>query len=271
MGMKWEKEAEELLRRVPFFVRKRVKRAVEEYVSRKGRGRVTARDLLEAKEALRDRASKVEEGFAVEDCFGCDNAVISSDALPSQVEEVLGRAGLTEFLQKKAGEELKHHHQFRVVFSCCPNACSQGQIRDVAFIGRVEPVVQGPCSRCGACEEACEEGAIRLTDSGPQIDPTKCLGCGACIKVCPEGTIREGQKGYRLLVGGKLGRHPRLATELLPLVPKEEVLRVVEALVNLYKELNEKGERLGTVIQRVGWQKFCESFKDRLQQGGEVR
>jgi len=37
-GMKREKDAEELLQRVPFFVRKRVKRAVEEYVSRKGGG-----------------------------------------------------------------------------------------------------------------------------------------------------------------------------------------------------------------------------------------
>ncbi|RLA85908.1 MAG: hypothetical protein DRG31_01730 [Deltaproteobacteria bacterium] len=125
---------------------------------------------MEAKEALRERASRVEEGFAVEDCFGCDNAVISSDALPSRVEEVLRRAGLTEFLREKAGEELKYHHQFRVVFSGCPNACSQGQKQDVALIGRVEPVMQGSCSGCGACEMACEEGAIRLTDSHEDED-----------------------------------------------------------------------------------------------------
>lgn len=53
----------------------------------------------------------------------------------------------------------------------------------------LNPVVnQDNCIACGSCVEACNYGAIELTDAA-FIDDTKCVGCAACVAVCPVGTI----------------------------------------------------------------------------------
>uniref|UniRef100_A0A7V6CDC6 4Fe-4S ferredoxin-type domain-containing protein n=1 Tax=Thermodesulfobacterium geofontis TaxID=1295609 RepID=A0A7V6CDC6_9BACT len=60
----------------------------------------------------------------------------------------------------------------------------------------------------------CEKHAIELTEFGPLIKEELCVGCGSCIKICPESALYEEFKGYKVYLGGKLGRHPRLATFL---------------------------------------------------------
>ncbi|RUM47406.1 MAG: cobalamin biosynthesis protein CobQ [Hyperthermus sp.] len=55
------------------------------------------------------------------------------------------------------------------------------------------------CTRCGACAEVCDTGALVLTrDKTPYIIPRLCSGCRACYFVCPEKAIIEGQRiiGY---------------------------------------------------------------------------
>lgn len=47
---------------------------------------------------------------------------------------------------------------------------------------------------CRACEEACDERAIRfklMTEgrSLPLVDETGCTGCGACAQICPNQSI----------------------------------------------------------------------------------
>jgi len=256
--MRWEPEAEALLKRVPFFVRGRVKKKVEEFVRSRGKDVVTAEEMLAAREALREKTASVEEGFAVEGCFGstgCPNAVTNSSALLDRLEEVLRQEDLTGFLRQKVKGPLKHHHQFRVALSECPNACSQVQIRDFALIGQVEiKTFPERCTFCGECEQTCEEGAISLTGEGPRLDEERCLRCGACLKGCAEEALVPGRKGYRILIGGKLGRHPRLATELVPLASAEEVLEWLRRVLVFYKRHNRAGERLGNIIERLGWE-----------------
>ena len=43
---------------------------------------------------------------------------------------------------------------------------------------------EGRCIACGACVEACPEGAISLTETGPGPDAGACARCGACAAVC---------------------------------------------------------------------------------------
>ena len=262
--MRWEKEAEALLKKVPFFVRGRVKKRVEDFVRARGKDVVTKEELLRAKRALRDKEAQVEEGFSVEGCFGasgCPNAVTSSLTLLEKIEDLLRRAEITAFLRAQVGGPLKHHHQFRVALSECPNACSQVQIRDVALIGRVELGLSPErCQFCGECERVCEEGAISLTEAGPRLDEEKCLGCGACVRVCPEGALFAARKGYRVLLGGKLGRHPRLAREIIPLAREDEVLALLEKVLSFYRKHAQHGERLGAVFDRLGWDKAFEEI-----------
>ena len=263
--MRWEKEAETLLKRIPFFVRGRVKKRVEAFVRERGKNVVTKEELLLAKKALREKEARVEEGFSVEGCFGatgCPNAVTSSLEMLAKIEELLKEAGLTEFLRQKVKGPLKHHHQFRVALSECPNACSQVQIKDVALIGRIKLGLEPEkCVFCGECEKVCEERALVLSESGPVLNEDKCVGCGACIKICPEGALLELKRGYRVLLGGKLGRHPRLAQEILPLASEEEVLALLKKVVSFYQKHNQQGERLGALFERLGWEKAFEELK----------
>ena len=133
---------------------------------------------------------------------------------------------------------MKFHHEFRVSVSDCPNACSRPQIADLSILGARRPQVGAePCSGCRACVEACREGAVVVTDDDPHpvIDYEKCLRCGQCLEVCPTGTLEESGCGYRVQVGGRLGRRPQLARELPGIFSASEVLELAAAFVEHYR------------------------------------
>ena len=109
-----------------------------------------------------------------------------------------------------------------------------------------------PCSQCGACVQVCREDAISLEDGGPVLDLSRCLSCGQCITSCPTGTLQEKEKGYRILVGGKLGRHPKLAEELPGIYNREEALRMVNRCLDFYQKHCTRGERLGEILEKTG-------------------
>lgn len=46
------------------------------------------------------------------------------------------------------------------------------------------------CTGCGACVQACPQGAISLVDGVAQIDSSLCTECQACVNACPKGAIR---------------------------------------------------------------------------------
>lgn len=50
-------------------------------------------------------------------------------------------------------------------------------------------VNQELCSGCGACESACDNGAIRMNDGLAVIDQEKCTSCRVCMDVCPSGAL----------------------------------------------------------------------------------
>lgn len=42
------------------------------------------------------------------------------------------------------------------------------------------------CLGLGSCAHACPEGAIKMIDGLPQINPRKCTACGLCTDICPQ-------------------------------------------------------------------------------------
>ena len=46
------------------------------------------------------------------------------------------------------------------------------------------------CVACGACVDACPNGAITVDDIAV-IDASKCTDCGACIDACPSEAIEN--------------------------------------------------------------------------------
>lgn len=45
------------------------------------------------------------------------------------------------------------------------------------------------CGSCLACADACREGAIEKTRSGPLFRRERCTRCGACVRACPNGAL----------------------------------------------------------------------------------
>jgi len=253
--MRWSKEAEEAVSRVPFFVRKRVKKRVEEEAARCGAMEVGLDHVKTCQKRFLNQMEEEVKGYQVETCFGptgCPNRAVTWD-ISKTIEDLLKKRNMKVFLKEKVQGPLKLHHEFRVSVSDCPNACSRPQISDLGLIGACRPAVSDEsCSQCGACVEACREGAITLKDEGPEIDFAKCLSCGKCISSCPTGTLRKGAEGYRIQVGGKLGRHPRLAAELLGIYDREEALRLVNRCLDHYQKYCARGERFGEILERTG-------------------
>jgi anaerobic sulfite reductase subunit C len=253
--MKWMPEAEEAIKKVPFFVRKRVRARVEKEAKEAGKPAVSIADVKATQTRYLNSMSSEIKGYQIETCFGpsgCPNRAIISDQLIAQIETDVEKEDLLGFLEQSVQGDLKFHHEFRITLADCPNACSQPQIKDIGIIGACAPVVtEEPCSMCEACVEACKEDAILLDPekNGPVIDNLRCLKCGKCMPVCTTGTLVEGQKGYRVQLGGKLGRHPQLAKELPGVYSEEQVLQIIQDCIRYYKQHSRNGKRFAQILQ----------------------
>lgn len=254
--MKWSREAEEAVAKVPFFVRRRVKQKVEEEAARWGAREVTLEHVKTCQRRFLHKMEEEVKGYQVETCFGptgCPNQAIKNSDLSAKIEKILIEKNLRAFLKEKVNGPLKLHHEFRVSISDCPNACSRPQIADIGLIGACLPELhEESCSLCGDCVEICREEALSLKEGQIVLDAARCLYCGQCIKVCPTGALKEARNGYRIQVGGKLGRHPRLAEELPGIFPPEEVLKYIDYILNFYQNNCRQGERLGEILERPG-------------------
>lgn len=257
--MKWSRQADAAISKVPFFVRKKVKKRVEAWVAQKNKRVVDLADVEALKKKFLSKGGMEKEvkGYEVTTCFGgsgCPRAANSATGLVKEIETLFERADILGFLKETVQGDLKFHHEFRVAIADCPNACSRPQIVDIGIIGSVVPGVSGEnCTLCGACAACCNENAIVLdSEKGvPVIDPGPCLACGRCIRACPEGTLVEGQKGFRVMLGGRLGRHPRLAMEIPGCHTHDEVLQLVDNSIRFYKKNSRNGQRFSRLLSSV--------------------
>lgn len=255
--MKWSKEADQAVSRVPFFVRKRVRKKVEEEAERTGSRIVTLDHVQNSQKRFLSEMDQEVKGFQVETCFGpsgCPNRAVEGEGIARELEQGLLKRDLKTFLKEKVQGPLKIHHEFRVSLSCCPNACSRPQIVEFGIVGVKRPkVTEESCTQCLACIDVCKEEAIKMDEAAeePVIDFEKCLSCGQCITACPSGTLEEESQGYRVLVGGKLGRHPQLGKDQGKIYSKDEMLKVLNQYLDLYQTHNQKGERLGEILNRM--------------------
>ena len=265
--MEWTKEADESIQKVPFFVRKRVRTRVEKEAKNAGKKVVSLADVKATQARYLSGMASEIKGHQIDSCFGpsgCPNRVAVSDQLLQKIESLVKGKDLLGFLKKRVAGDLKFHHEFRITLADCPNACSQPQIKDIGIIGACRPqLTKEPCTMCEACVDACKENAITLISAKerPQIEFTRCLYCGTCMKVCPTGTISQGATGYRVQLGGKLGRHPQLARELPGIYGEHQILQIVTDCLDFYKQTSKHGERFGQILTSADFEKIAARYK----------
>lgn len=254
--MEWSKDADLAVKKVPFFVRKKVRKKVEAFVEQEGRQTIELSDVKALKKKFLSKGGMESQikGYDVSSCFGangCPNVACDTTKLVREIETLFKKADLLSFLKQNVKGDLKFHHEFRVVLADCPNACSRPQIADIGIIGAAGPGVSDiPCTLCNGCVDACAEDAIRLDMENeiPVIDSEKCLLCGKCMDACPTQTLEKDQTGFRVMLGGRLGRHPRLAMEVPGIQTHEQTLDIVKKAIAFYKHHSKDGQRFSHIL-----------------------
>ena len=253
IAMKWTEEAEKAIKKVPFFVRKKVRARVEDEAKSAYRKIVTISDVKTTQKRYLTNMSSEIKGFQIDTCFGsggCPNRAIESNTLFNSLENLFAKEDILKFLRQHIGNNIKFHHEFKVTLADCPNACSRPQIKDIGIIGASIPeITENECTLCGQCVEICKENAVTLNknECAPEINHDLCLKCKQCIKECPTGTISEKKAGFRILLGGKLGRHPQLAEELPGIFTEDETLKIAKKCIKHYKKNSKNGARFADI------------------------
>ena len=291
--MEWDKPATSLLEKVPPFVQKIVREKVEILARERGKTIVTEAEVVAARESFmgkpnpqRTPAKKPADNeklsilrkyskyfdnegnpvlYQVKSCRGaevnCPFLITDSGILSEKLRNRLEELHFTEKLIDKVEGQILPHHSMKLAVSGCPNSCSMPQIKDFG-VHAVEPVSVDPdckCIECMKCVETCREDAITVKNGNVTIDKEKCVHCGLCAKVCPTGTIKAEKKRYRVMIGGKVGRHPRFAMDLLLQADESATLKALDVCADII--LSSKTEhRFRTLIEQQG----IEEIKKRI-------
>lgn len=83
------------------------------------------------------------------------------------------------------------------------------------------------------------------------------IGVSGCPNSCGESWVKDLGfigigRGFKVVVGGSAGRKPRLAELLTEAADIEEAKKITERVISFYKENGEKGERMGSFMDRIG-------------------
>jgi len=97
------------------------------------------------------------------------------------------------------------------------------------------------------------------------------MGVSGCQNACAENCIKDialmgRKKGWTITVGGCGASKPRLADKLAEELSTEVALELVDRVIAFYKENGKKHERIGRMIDRLGF----DGLKEAVLEGIEI-
>lgn len=201
---------------------------------------------------LRKKGYDDRKMYSLSVCRGnkCPRSVIDTQLIAQNIENKMEEINLAERLQKKIkSPRILPHHMFKIAVSGCPNGCSRPQIKDLGIVGVMKvKVVSELCDGCGECAAVCKENAIEINQDVAHINDQKCLYCGDCMRSCSREVIQSPKRGFNLLVGGHLGRHPHLADEIYTLTGQDFIIDQLEKYGEIFIKYS-PGKRLGKILE----------------------
>lgn len=205
-------------------------------------------------------ASGSQSAYSVALCRGmraCLFGLVDLEPIRAAIETVIADSPWNAYVESARGGRFRPHERLRIALSACPNGCSQPQIQDIGLIAALRPrEVAAACTGCGLCEETCREVAMLVEDGQAVHRPQACLACGECVRVCPAHAVLCEPLGFRLLLGGRMGRHPVWATELPGLYTQERIPQLFSDLLRVLLREHRPGERPRQVFARLDYQQI---------------
>ena len=151
--------------------------------------------------------------------------------------------------------DVKLPHKFKIAVGGCPNNCVKPDLNDLGIIG--QRVIKRDMEKCRGCkkcqiEAACPIKIARVTEG--KLVCEGCNNCGRCVGKCPFGVTDEYVDGYKVTIGGRWGKRVAQGKALeMIFETEEEVLKVVEKCILLFREQGTAGERFADTIARIGF------------------
>jgi sulfite reductase beta subunit len=165
--------------------------------------------------------------------------------------------------------------KLKLAMACCLNMCGAVHASDISILGihRRPPTVDyhllGQICEIPTTIAACPTGAIRqdIVDGkkAMKVVEEQCMFCGACYTACPNMPLADPlNDGVSIWVGGKIANarnKPAFTKLVVPYIANNpprwpEVVDAVKKIIQVYKDNAKKWERLGEMIERIGWARF---------------
>lgn len=184
----------------------------------------------------------------------CQHGIIPAQILAKKIdEEFYGSGGLP--------------HKFKIGITGCPNACIKPYENDLGIMGVVKVEFNHEkCTLCGACAMICPTKAVKIENKVLICDEKVCIGCGKCAKVCRFDMCGITKTGYRIYVGGKMGRTPHLGHIAFDFLEGEDKLfNLIKETLEFYKQFGNTKERFADTIDRVGLGKYQSFIKYSIE------